>query len=173
MGKIFYADKSAFTTEAALKQILSAYYGMVDATILRTEHGKPYVVNGPHFSVTHTKNRLYIAFSAEEIGLDAESALRAPYYETIVKKFPTEEADEIDCAEAFLTHWVVKESAVKYMGGTLALDLYKLAYINGCISYDGAPMSAKITLLRHEEFILSICGNTLFKDVEFIPLTTL
>ena len=173
MEKIFYADKSAFTTEAALKRIFSVCYGRHSVDILRTDNGKPYVENGPFFSVTHTKNRLYIAFSNEEIGLDAESLARAPYYETIVKKFSTAEQAEIDCAETFLMHWVVKESAVKYMGGTLALDLYKLEYANGRLSYDHAPLSTKITLLTHDEFILSICGNGEFSHAEFTALETL
>ena len=78
MEKIFYADKSAFATDAALKKILMEYYGKSAPEILRTENGKPYVENGPFFSVTHTNNRLYIVFSEEEIGLDAESITRAP-----------------------------------------------------------------------------------------------
>lgn len=173
MEKIFYADKSAFTTEAALKRIFSVCYGRNSVDILRTAHGKPYVENGPHFSVTHTKNRLYIAFSDTEIGLDAESLSRAPYYETIVKKFSPAEQAEIDCAETFLKHWVIKESAVKYMGGTLALDLYKLDYAGGHLFYNNAPFPAKITLRTHEEFILSICGNGNFDNAEFVALETL
>ena len=173
MERIFYADKSAFTTEAALKQIFSVCYGRNSVDILRTEHGKPYVENGPHFSVTHTKNRLYIAFSDEEIGLDAESLSRSPYYETIVKKFSPAEQAEIDCAETFLQHWVIKESAVKYMGGTLALDLYKLEYAGGHLFYDNLPFPAKITLLTHEEFILSVCGNGNFDNAEVVALDTL
>ena len=173
MEKIFYADKSAFTTEAALKRILSVCYGRDSVEILRTEHGKPYVENGPHFSVTHTKNRLYIVFSDTEIGLDAESLSRTPYYETVVKKFSPAEQAEIDCAETFLKHWVVKESAVKYMGGTLALDLYKLDYANGCLFYDNAPFPAKIALHTHEEFILSVCGTAPLADAKFISLDTL
>ena len=173
MEKIFYADKSAFSTEAAAQKILSKYYGINPAVILRTEHGKPYVENGPFFSVTHTKNRLYIAFADTEIGLDAESLMRAPYYETIVKTFTPNEQSEIDSAESFLKHWVVKESAVKYRGGTLALDLYKLSYEGGRLYYEDAPMDTKITLLQHEEFILSVCGNVNFNNAEFIALETL
>ena len=116
MEKIFYADKSDFTTETALKQIFSVCYGRNSVEILRTEHGKPYVDGGPYFSVTHTKNRLYIVFSSQEIGLDAESLARKPRYGTIMKKFSPAEQAEIDCAETFLKHWVVKESAVKYLG---------------------------------------------------------
>ena len=171
MEKIFYADKSAFSTEAALKKILSELYQIESPKILRTQNGKPYVENGPHFSVTHTKNRLYIAFSDTEIGLDAESLSRTPYYETIVKKFSPAEQKEIHTSEDFLKHWVVKESAVKYLGGTLALDLYKLHYANGALAYNESTLSVKINLLTHEEFILSVCGNGKFDNAEFVALT--
>ena len=173
MGKIFYADKSAFTSEAALKKIFSAYYGKANITILRAKNGKPYVENGPHFSVTHTQNRLYLAFSDEEIGLDAEHLLRTPNYAPIVKKFAPMEQAEITCTKDFLTHWVVKESAVKYMGGTLTFDLKHLDYTNACLTYRQEIFPAKITLLQHEGFILCVCGSEDFKDAVFIPLDTL
>ena len=173
MEKIFYVDKSTYTTDVALKKILSSVYGVPDAVILRTENGKPFVVGGPYFSVTHTKNRLYIAFSEEEIGLDAESLSRSPYYETIVKKFAPEEQKEILCTEDFLKHWVVKESAVKYLGGTLALDLHKLKYADSILTYNDKTLPVQLNLLKHEDFILSVCGNGHFNSPAFIDLTLL
>ena len=170
MVKIFYANKSDFSTEAALKKILSEYYRKEFVEILRTKNGKPYVNGGPYFSVTHTKTRLYIAFAQEEIGLDAESLRRTPYYETIAQKFSPAEQSEIHNTEDFLRHWVVKESAVKYMGGTLAMDLYRLHYANGKLTYDERPLSANIVLVQHEEFILAICGNGDLEDVSFVNL---
>ena len=173
MGKIFYVDKSTFTTEAALKKIFSAYYGKPDVSILRTKNGKPYVESGPHFSVTHTQDRLYIAFLDDEIGLDAEHLSRTPRYDTIVKKFSADEQAEITSTTDFLRHWVVKESAVKYLGGTLANDLKRLRYINGSLTYNEQAFPAKITLLQHEDFLLAVCSNVDFENAEFIPLETL
>ena len=171
MEKIFYVRRNEFENSlCAVRTILAKYFGIQNPVILRTENGKPYLENGPFFSVTHTKNRLYIAFSEEEIGLDAESITRAPYYETIVKKFSPAEQEEILNAEDFLRHWVVKESAVKYLGGTLAQDLYKLHYAKGKLSYNEQPLSAQINLLRHKEFILSVCGNGKFENAAFIEL---
>ena len=170
MGKIFYADKSDFSTEAALKKIFSAYFGKHSVTILRTKNGKPYVENGPHFSVTHTQSRLYIAFTDEEIGLDAEHLSRTLHYDPIVKKFSPAEQTEIACAEDFLRHWIVKESAIKYLGGTIAADLKWLDYTNGQLTYHQQEFPAKITQLQHEDFILSVCCNEAFENASFIPL---
>ena len=173
MGKIFYVDKSAFTTEAALKKIFSAYYGKPDVSVLRTKNGKPYVENSPSCSVTHTHDRLYIAFSDDEIGLDAEHLSRTPHYDAIIKKFHPAEQEEITCTTDFLRHWVVKESAVKYLGGTIAADLKRLRYTNGCLTYNEQAFPAKITLLQHEDFLLAVCSNGDFENAEFIPLETL
>ena len=173
MEKIFFADKSAFTTEAALKKIFSAYFGKADVEILRTKNGKPSVQNAPFFSVTHTQNRLYIAFSDEEIGLDAETLTRAPRYESIVKKFHPMEQAEISNAEDFLQHWVAKESAVKYLGGTIAHDLHKLCLAKGTLTYEVKVFPTKITFLQHENFLLAVCGNGDFENTTFIPLDTL
>ncbi len=170
MEKIFYADTSAFTSEEALKKIFSEYYGNNGATILRTKNGKPYVENALFFSVSHTKDRLYIAFSEKEIGLDAEHFSRATRYESVVKKFHPIEQAEIRNTENFLRHWVVKESAVKYLGGTLAHDLSKLCYANGTLTYDGAAFPTSVHLLQHEDFILSVCGDGDFENAVFIRL---
>lgn len=168
MEKIFYTDNTTLSTEAALKKIFLEYYETDDAEILRTKNGKPYVKGGLYFSVTHTRNRLYIIFSDHEIGLDAESLLRKPRYTSIVKKFRPAEQLEIGCSEDFLKHWIVKESAVKYMGSTLAADLSKLQYANETLTYQDKEFPAKITLLRHEEFILSVCGNRRFDNALFV-----
>ena len=173
MEKIFFADKSAFTTEAALKKIFSAYFGKEDVEILRTKNGKPYAQNAPFFSVTHTQNRLYIAFSNEEIGIDAENLTRAPHYESIIKKFSPNEQEEITNTDDFLHHWVAKESAVKYLGGTIAHDLHKLCFAKGVLTYESKVFPAKITFLQHENFILAVCGNGKFENAPFIPLQTL
>ncbi len=169
MEKIFYAEKSAYPhSEVAVKKILANYYGLQDPVILRSEHGKPYLENGPYFSVTHTKERLYIAFSSKPLGLDAESLSRNPYYQTVILNFPPEEQAEITSPEEFLKHWVVKESAVKYLGSSLAHDLKHFAYIGGKLLYKGEPFSASIQLLVHEGYILSVCGGN--EEYEFLPL---
>ena len=170
MEKIFYADKSAFTSDEALKKIFSEYYGKDNVAILRTKNGKPYAENLPFFSVSHTKDRLYIAFSDTEIGLDVEHLSRTPRYESVMKKFPPIEQAEIACNEDFLRHWVVKESAVKFLGGTLACDLSKLCYANGTLTYNGAPFPTGVKLIQHEEFILSVCGDGDFENAVFIRL---
>ena len=170
METIFYADSSAYSSEARVKQILSRHFGIENATILRTKNGKPYVENGPFFSVTHTEKRTYIAVSKENVGIDAEALSRAVEYQTILKRFPEAEREEITNPQEFLTHWTVKESAVKFLGGTLAHDLKKLTFTQSRLTYENEPFPAGITLLKHDGFLLAVCGSNRFENAEIVPI---
>lgn len=93
-----------------------------DETVLRTEHGKPYLPGLPvEVSVSHT-GRLFAALVAEEeagpVGLDVQSMRTAPF-ERIAQRFFTEE--EYDYVrqtgkEGFYRLWTRKEALTKYWG---------------------------------------------------------
>ena len=174
MEKIFFAKNPAFPSSiSAVKEILSTYFGIDNAEICRTENGKPYLKNAKnplHFSISHTKTGLFIAFSKENVGIDAERMERTVRYQSILNKFPFEEREEIACEEDFLRHWTVKESAIKWLGGTLAHDLKKLRYTNGLLHYNQLELPVHITTLRLEGHILSICSDRDFSSAEFITL---
>ena len=170
MDKIFYADNSVYTSYEALNKCLSDFFGIQNAKILRSKNGKPYLETGPHFSITHTNGRIYIAFSQETVGIDAESLTRRVDFTPIVKKFSDAERSEILSSEDFLRHWTVKESAVKFLGGTLAHDLKKLCFYQNRLTYENAIFPTTVTLLQHEGYILSVCGSERFKNAEFIQL---
>ena len=173
MEKIYYTDKCAFVdTDSAIRYLLSEFYALKDARILRTENGKPILDGTPFFlSVSHTKDRLFIALSRDNVGLDAEDIQRVVDYSPIVKKFKPEERGEIRCTEAFLRHWTAKEAAVKWLGGTLARDLYKLDYIGGKMRYGELELPAKFTFLRFGECLLCVCGERDFEEAELIEFS--
>ena len=174
MEKIFFAESSAFPTSiSAVEKILSTYFGISKAQICRTENGKPYLKNLENplfFSISHTKTGIFIAFSDENVGIDAERLDRDVRYQSILHKFPFEEREEITSCEDFLRHWTVKESAVKWLGGTLAHDLKKLSYINGILRYEQLELPIRVTTLLLQGHILSVCGEKDFSNAEFIIL---
>ena len=170
MIKIFYADKSAYETDAALKYILSNHYGIKNAVILRGPNGKPFVENAPHFSVTHTKEKLFIAFSDNPIGLDAELLSREIDYLPILKKFPKRERTEIKNQKDFLTHWVIKESAIKYWGTTLAQSLQKLAFINNHLYYEEKELPLTPQIVEFENHLMCICAEEILENSAFIQI---
>ncbi len=173
MEKIFYADKSAFPSSIlAVEKILSTHFGILDPKINRTENGKPYLENYTKlfFSVSHTQDRLFIAFSNGSIGLDAERFDREVNYLTVIKKFPFEERKEISCKEDFLMHWTIKESAIKCLGGTLAHDLNKLSYVKGILRYEQLELPLHVSVQTFQEYVIAVCSEKEFSNAEYIPL---
>ena len=174
MEKIFFADKSAsISSTDAIKKILAQYYGITQAKLNRTENGKPYLESPAlpiFFSVTHTKKLLFIAVSDKNVGLDAELLNREVAYESILRRFPEEDRKQISTTQSFLCHWVIKESAIKWLGGTIAHDLDKLSYIEEKLYYKQAPLPVCITPRLFEGHVLAICCEKDFSTAKFIPL---
>ena len=86
-----------------------------------TKDGKPYFPNSPwHFSISHTKRRVFCALSLENIGIDAEELDRTVNPKLADKVLSPGERAQYDIAEdknkAFLAFWVLKEAAAKLAG---------------------------------------------------------
>ncbi len=122
MIEIFYTERNAFSsTESALRKIFSERYGIENAEFYRNEHGKSFLKNGaPFFSVSHTKKLLFVAVSSQPVGLDAEERTRTVNFLPIVKRFPFF-SPVPESLEAFLREWTAFESAVKYLGKSIAI----------------------------------------------------
>ncbi len=173
MEKIFYAHISTFpSSEEAVIHILRHHFGVHTPKISRTENGKPYL-DASHrlfFSISHTKSQLFIAFSDENVGIDAEEDTRPFPSKPLLSKFSIEERSEIQTAHDFLRHWTVKESAVKWLDGTLAHDLKKLSYYKEKLYYSGVKLPIHITTKQIEGHVLSVCCKRDFTNTDVISL---
>ena len=160
MEKIFYADNFSNPSEEAVKEILSKIFG-IDEEIVRNENGKPYLKSEKlFFSVSHTKNRLFIAFSSENIGIDAEYKFRKTNYSALMKKLSIQEQNFVSSPLDFLRLWTKKESVVKYMGGSILKDLKKIVCLHDKAYFDGKELPCVLTELEFDGYILSVCGKT-------------
>ncbi len=172
MEKIFYTDISSYPdSETAVKQILSEYFDLKNTVISRNENGKPFLSNSPtplFFSVSHTENKMFIAVSDENVGIDAESLYRNVDYSPILKRFAPEEREQIRSSKDFLRFWVAKESAIKWLGGSLSRDLRKIRYTDGRLSYGEIELPAKLVFYTFENHFLAVCGERDFTDAAFI-----
>lgn len=158
-------------SNAAISKAVSHALGISNVKIERNENGKPYLKELPYFlSVSHTGDKTFIALSDENVGIDAELCSRQCEYLPIIKKFSVEERAEIFNLNDFLAHWVVKESAVKWLGGTLAKDLYKLRYEKGELYYGEIRLPVKIALLRFGEYLVGVCGERDFSTAQAITI---
>ncbi len=174
MEKIFYTAKSAYaSSEEAIEYLLEKIFGIAHAHILRNENGKPYLSNAQDiplfFSVSHTKNFLFVAFSKRNIGIDAESTTRYIDYAPIVKKFPFNEQSEIQSTSDFLQHWLAKESTIKWLGGSIAKDLNRLTFYKNQVYYKDLPLPVHITFQACKDTMLAICSETAWEEVTILP----
>ena len=107
------------------RQLLQAMYeesfGKPMPEILVTDRGKPYFADGcVHFSISHTKNRVFCALSEKNIGIEAEEKDRDIRLELADKILSSSEKRYFEQSEnkkeTLLRLWVLKEAAAKHTG---------------------------------------------------------
>ena len=86
-----------------------------------TSAGKPYFPDSPwHFSISHTRRRVFVALSRRNVGLDAEELDRDINLKLADKILSPGErtrfASTQDPKRFLLTLWVLKEASVKLSG---------------------------------------------------------
>ena len=99
------------------------------------KHGKPYLVDGPSFNLSHSRDRYLIGLSVSgRVGVDLEE--ERPVREMVAlarKKFSNEEvevflaAPEKDRTRVFFRIWTLKEAYLKGIGTGLATRLDSFA----------------------------------------------
>jgi len=107
------------------RQLLETMYREINGRpmpeICIADRGKPYFATGGwHFSISHTKKRVFCALSQKPVGIDAEETDRKiDLYLAQKILSPTEKAqfDQApDPRAALLRFWVLKEAAAKFTG---------------------------------------------------------
>lgn len=130
-----------------LAQMYRQLTGKALPEVARTPLGKPYFPDSPwHFSLTHTKNRVFCVFSNCPVGIDAEEENRNINLALADKILSPEERLAFDRAEdprrALLTFWVLKEAQKKCTGQGLqpyprdtkfTLDDPRVQELEGCL----------------------------------------
>ncbi len=124
--KLLYEQLNGKDGHSAGLALLEMLYGGPLPEIRRTKLGKPYFVDSPlHFSVSHTKNHVFVALSDRPIGIDAEELDRDIKVSLAEKLLSPTEYAQFQNAEdkrlALLRFWVLKEAAGKCTGEGLQL----------------------------------------------------
>ena len=91
------------------------------------EYGKPYLEQGPYFSISHCRQAILVAVSDREIGVDIEAIRRAD--ESLIRRTMNEAeqariAAAPDPQRAFIALWTRKEAVVKMRGTGILDDLH-------------------------------------------------
>jgi 4'-phosphopantetheinyl transferase len=82
---------------------------------LYNEHGKPYVPNGPYFSISHCKEGIAVVVHDEPVGIDIEH-IRHADPELIERVMNNGERQRIHSERDFTRLWTQKEAVVKWQG---------------------------------------------------------
>ena len=111
--------KHLFGQFCCLKSWLMLQEGMKSfnfqlSTFNYEKYGKPYVVNGPYFSISHCKQGIAVAIDDQPIGIDIE-AIRHADESLIARTMNEEERVGMDDRK-FTRLWTQKEAIVKAQG---------------------------------------------------------
>lgn len=89
-------------------------------------HGKPSLLQGPYFNLSHSGNYVLLALDTFSVGVDVEVWRPESYRKLANACFHPKEIGQMeeDCsAKTFFDLWVLKESYVKMLGCGLSMDL--------------------------------------------------
>ncbi|MBQ0084914.1 MAG: 4'-phosphopantetheinyl transferase superfamily protein [Prevotella sp.] len=140
-----------------LKEILTNFFDFNEKDHIHFnygEYGKPYIIDGPHFSISHCKEAIAVAVSNTPIGIDIESMRHIS--EGLIKKTMNNDEQKIiersdNREEAFIKIWTKKEAVLKMYG----------TGINDNIT-NTLDRNAKIETISHNEkrYIYSVATTT-------------
>ena len=104
-----------------LAQLYRRQFGKELPEIAVTPMGKPYFADkSAHFSIAHTKSRVFCALSSRNVAIDAEDMDRKVSEKLAQKILSPAEFAQYEAAEskahAILRFWVLKEAAGKLSG---------------------------------------------------------
>jgi 4'-phosphopantetheinyl transferase len=161
-------------SRSALRVIASTYTGKTPSSLELgfEEGGKPFFQCTPdlQFNLSHTKDRVFLAFSTNPVGIDIENAARRGDFQALaIRWFHPEEAARVvtaegDGAEVFLHFWTAKEAMLKLAGQGIAAGLEK-ARVYG--TGEGLLESKRIFLHRftREGIVGAVAGFSPIKRV--------
>ncbi len=109
--------------------LLCVALGFVPQSFRIASHGKPFLPDGPEFSLSHSRGCAAAAISRSPVGVDVETVRTAPM-EVCASVFTGNEQELLDSAgdvdRCFFALWTLKESCVKKAGVGLSLPLQNL-----------------------------------------------
>ena len=127
---------------------------------LYNEHGKPYLEDGPYFSISHCKEGIAVAIDDQPIGIDIEGIRNADA--DLVERVMNEEEKSqitnhqspIESAYAFTRLWTQKEAIVKAQG----VGIVSFEQLQHILSH---ARDLEVSTIEKENYIYSIAYGKL------------
>ena len=142
-----------------------------DSMLFYGEHGKPFLENGPFFSVSHSRQFSLLAVSENEIGIDIE--MHQSPSERLIERCFTEEEQAFAklCTENFLRIWTAKEAVLKLLGTGFSYSPKKFSVLplDDPHEINGRKISFFCGNISEAPFTVAFCKNEDFEITEFLP----
>ena len=126
-----------------------------DTPLAYGDHGKPYLLHGPHFSLSHAGELAVLAVSDALVGVDVEKP--RPVTEAVIRRVLQEDERQWmadDPQHRFFCLWTRKEAVLKCCGRGLSLAMDSFRVLPGDTpTADG--MICHLTTMEHKGHILS------------------
>jgi 4'-phosphopantetheinyl transferase len=130
-------------------------YNQTDLDLfLYNPQGKPYLANGPYFSISHCKAGIAVAVDDQPIGIDIES-IRHADHELITRTMNADEQQHIHSDRDFTRFWTRKEAVVKAQGTGIESFEQLQNLFSGSEDHEGMR-PGKIETIENENYIYSI-----------------
>lgn len=145
-----------------LNRILQEQYQIAQPEFIIGPHGKPYLENGPHFSISHSHGAVAVAIGERNMGLDIEVIRQ--FHQMVPQRIMSRREYEWFCRRGemkvdFFTLWTLKESYFKYLGTGLR------GFPNGTeFYYDGKQWtltgeSLSFQVIEEKNLLMTICSH--------------
>ncbi len=154
----------------ALKDLNSPYSL---SSIAFTEHGKPFIEQGPNFSISHSNDMVVGVFdNTQKVGVDVEF-IRPIDWKPYKEFLSIEDANQIESSEdhmeSFFRIWTKKESIVKADGRGMSLsfkDIIQNAEYDYTINGNGKMKWHTRHLSIKENYVISVSAPSLPREIE-------
>ena len=150
------AHRQSHLAYCLLLKTLKKEYAIDNVEIKFTPNGKPYIQNGPHFSIAHSDNYIAIAIDNNEVGIDIEkvgefnTAIADKYFSASEKKFLFNGDKNLN----FYKLWTAKEALIKKKGtGLRDLSDTELIPIPDGFRHNENLIMTQIA----ENYVISVC----------------
>ena len=122
-----------------------------------------------HISFSHCKDVFLLAWSSEKIGIDIESSKRKIKNRASLKNFLFREEDFLKNLKDFsnsslLTHWVLREAAIKWDKGTIFSDITNWILKDNFKKAINKKLNIKVAtkFLLYKKFFIGIACNKIY-----------
>ena len=148
-----------------LRSLLSSYLvnQLSKEEVIKNEYGKPYLVKGPFFNISHSGKYVIMAITDKEVGVDIEENVEKDM-SMLLKIFNEAEAKMVKEHADFYYLWCAKESLIKCIGSSISkIKEIPSLPLNGLKTFKGKDYQCRTFIFDKHIISITRMGNEPFE----------